>query len=69
MRIGGKVGLAVAARIRPQVAFREDPHFALQTGRRTAGKTRPSTLTKVPLQTTPGTVLETVRTVIRGMSI
>jgi hypothetical protein len=60
--------LAVAARVRPQVTFREGPHFAVQTGRRIAAKTRPPTPIRVSSEVTPGTVLGTVRTVVRGGS-
>ena len=69
IQVGWEVGSAAAARVRPQVTFREGPHVAVQTGRRIAGKTRPPTPTRVLLETTPGTVLGTVRRVIRRVSI
>jgi hypothetical protein len=69
MQIGRKVGLAVSARVRPQVTFQEGPAVAVQTGRRIDGKTRRPTPDTISLKVTPGTVLGTVPPLIRGVSI
>ena len=69
MRIGWEVGLAIAARARPQVALRKGPHVALQITHRIAEKTHPPTPVRTPMETTPGTVPGTVRTVVPGMSV
>ena len=68
MRVGRKVVLPVAARTRLRITFHNGPEITAQTGRRTAGKTRPPTLTKVHLRIAPGTVPGTVPTVIPEVS-
>jgi hypothetical protein len=69
MRIGWQVGLAITARVRPQITFRRGPAITVQTGRRIAGKVHLQTPIRVAPEVTPGTVLRTVPTAVRGASI
>ena len=64
-RIGGKTSPKLPSEISRHVAV----GFAPQIGRRIAGKTHPPTPTRTPLRITPGTVLRTVPTPVRGASI